>query len=297
MLEVDVKSSELRFGASVTVRFMRTLRIPDDGREHPLPPGLGEFPIFRVEDYADRVPAAWRERGGVFIPMYQREALWIAFSARYWKPNAVKVGIGQINAISGEPWNECLSASPQDYLVVPDQPWLDGINAGNGFIKQFVAMPPGQGCTVEAQLTGKEEFGGLQLMVFEPKPGRFPDEPPARPLEDVRFCLAAPPSCEMGLGAGGRMQQKIYPDAHGLDTWDLSNLGQLNVHIVNSRMFGEITGHRPPPTPISARQYTAAGLPWFVLYDENRGDVPAPHRLRRVKSVKEVKISKAKSLN
>ena len=28
-------------------------------------------------------------------------------------------------------------------LVVPDQPWLDGINAGNGFIRQVVAMPLG----------------------------------------------------------------------------------------------------------------------------------------------------------
>lgn len=33
--------------------------------------------ICKVEDYLDRVPASWREHGGVFIPMYQREALWL----------------------------------------------------------------------------------------------------------------------------------------------------------------------------------------------------------------------------
>jgi hypothetical protein len=288
MLDIDIKGGELHFGASVTMRFMRTLRIPDDGREYPLPPGLGEFPIFRVADYGDRVPASWRKRGGVFIPMYQREALWIDFTARHWKPNAVKVGIGRINAISGEQWNETLCADPQDYMVVPDQPWLDGINAGDGFIEQFVAMPLGAGCTVEAQLTGKEEFGGIQLMVFEPKPGRFPDQPPLRAMGDVMYCCCEPSSSEMGLGAGGRMRQKIYPDQHGLDTWDLANFSQLQVHIANSRMFQEITGRKPPETPVSCRDYIRAGLPWFDLYDEDQGDVPAPARLRKIKSVKDL---------
>ena len=47
-----------------TVSFQRTLRIPDDGSVYPLPPGLGEFPIHRVEDHAERVPEPWREHGG-----------------------------------------------------------------------------------------------------------------------------------------------------------------------------------------------------------------------------------------
>ena len=54
MLDVDIRGGELHFDASVTIRFMRTLRIPDDGRECPLPAGLGEFPTFHVADYADR---------------------------------------------------------------------------------------------------------------------------------------------------------------------------------------------------------------------------------------------------
>lgn len=299
MLDIDVRGSELHFGASVTMRFMRTLRIPDDGREYPLPPGLGEFPIFRVADYADRVPAKWRKRGGVFIPMYQREALWMDFSGRPWKPNAVKVGVGRINAISGRRWNKKLRSDPQDYVVVPDQPWLDGINAGRGFIKQFVAMPLGEGCTVEEQLTDKEEFGGIQLMVFEPKPGRFPDRPLARAMYDVMYSCPASPPAEMGLGAGGRMRQKIYPDPHGVDTWDLAHFTELQVHIVNSRMFEAITGRQPPETPVSCRDYIRAGLPWFDLYDEQEGDVPPPINLRRIKSLKQFspQRSRAPSMN
>src|SRR4051794_34612711 len=176
MLDLTIDADAIRIGPRFVVSFQRTLRIPDDGRPYPLPPGLGRFPLRRVADFADRVPDDWRRRGGVFLPMYQREALWLAFGGADWKPNAVQVAVGGVNAISGKPWGAGLSAAPQDYLVVPDQPWLDGIKSGKDVVRQFVAMPLGLGYTVEAQLTGKEDVGGLQLRVFEPRPGRFPDE-------------------------------------------------------------------------------------------------------------------------
>ena len=40
-----------------------------------------------------------------------------------------------------------------------------------------------------------------------------------------------------------------------------------------------------PPTPIDARAYTNAGLPWFELYDDHLGDIPASDVLANVKSV------------
>ena len=153
MLSVTVENQRVRIGERFSVSFQRTLRIPDDGRQYPLPPGLGAFPLHRVEEYADRLPAQWQEHNGVFLPMYQREALWLGFEAAGWKPNAVKIAIGKINAISGRAWDEQLHADPQDYIVCPDQPWLDGINAGEGVIRQFVAMPLGLGYTVEAQVS------------------------------------------------------------------------------------------------------------------------------------------------
>lgn len=36
------------------ITFQRRLRIPDDGNTYTLPPGLGQFPIRKVEDHADR---------------------------------------------------------------------------------------------------------------------------------------------------------------------------------------------------------------------------------------------------
>ncbi|HEY7544452.1 MAG TPA: hypothetical protein VID27_06205, partial [Blastocatellia bacterium] len=127
MLKVTVRQDALQFGDGFSLTFQRTLRIPDDGKSYPLPPGLGAFPIRKVSDYIDRVPASWREHGGVFMPMYQREAMWINFNARHWKPNAVKVAVGKVNAVSGEAWNQRLLTDREDYLVCPPQPWLDGI--------------------------------------------------------------------------------------------------------------------------------------------------------------------------
>jgi hypothetical protein len=150
------------------------------------------------------------------------------------------------------------------------------------------------GYTIEAQVTGEERFGGIQIVVYEPKPGRFPDEPPAM-ADGLRtfqvlgaFAPEKPEGVEMGLAAGGQMAQKIYPDPHGRDTWDEENCGLAHVHIVNSAMFREITGEEPPPTPVTARTYTENGLPWFDLYDDHMGTISAPAVLSEVKTVKEM---------
>jgi hypothetical protein len=258
---------------------------------YPLPPGLGRFPIFRVNDYSGRIPTDWLKEGGAFIPMYQREALWLGFKAADWKPNAVKIAAGGINVISGEPYGKGLNADPQDYIICPDQIWLDGVNTGDGSVRQFVAMPLGLGYTIEASLTGSEKFGGIQMTVFEPVPGKFPEEPPAGP-EIGPDTLAGPQRSamtgpSMGLGAGGMMKQKIYPDPYGIDTWDLNNSGHVVIHIVNSIHFHELTGMEPPPTPVNAKTYTEHGLPWFDLYDEDRGDVGPSGLLNGVETITE----------
>lgn len=80
-----------------------------------------------------------------------------------------------INAVSGEPVVETAATrlrranllqqkkSIQDYLVVPNQLWLDGIATKDGKVWQFVAMQVGTGYLVEVQVTGQEVTGGLQF--------------------------------------------------------------------------------------------------------------------------------------
>lgn len=287
MGDVVLDGDRVRIGPRFSLTFQRTLRVPDDGTEYPLPPGLGALPVRPAAPVLDRAPAHWTE-GDLFLPLYQREALWLQFGGARWKPNAVQVGIGRVNAVSGAGWDEGLADRPQNYLVCPDQPWLDGINVAEGRIRQFVAVPLGAGATVEGQLTGREEHGGIQLRVFEPRPGRFPDEPPE---EDLVLVASARPMAAaaggMGLGAGGAIRQRIYPDPYGLDAWDPESATEVQVHVVNSEQYEDLTGSPPPPTPVDAATYTEHGLPWFELYDEDRGALEGSSRLAKVESVRE----------
>lgn len=285
-----LESNRVRVGERFSFSLQRTLRIPDDGRLYPLPPGLGRLPVHAAADYADRVPSTWRTTNTFFVPVHQREALWIGFDAPSWKPNAVKVGVGRVSAVTGESWDEQLHADPQDYLVCPPQLWLDGINAGSGFVRQFVSVPLGLGQTVEGQITGSEAHGGIQIAVFEAAPGRFPDEPPAPSSGTAGSRRAQRQAAQamLGLGAGGTMSQKVYPDPHGIDVWDHGAIGVVIVHLVNTVHYQMITGCAPPPSPVNAHTYTAHGLPWFELYDERFGDLPPSPVLEQVNSVQAI---------
>ena len=284
-----------------TISFQRTLRIPVDGKQYPLPPGLGKLPLYRVEDYASKLPKEWVEQGGVFMPMYQREAMWISFGGENWRPRAVKIGVGKINVLTGDPWTPDLKQQKdQDYLVAPKpQPWIDGIKAGKDFIRQFIAMPLGKGVTVEGQITGKETEGGLQITLYDPKKGIFKKPAPSRAKKEgagfgKSYKMMAPSAApveatQMGLGAGGKMRQKIYPDPYGFNTWYLKKFGTLYVHIVNSTQFEKITGQKPPDTPITKKDYVLYNYPWFDLYDEKYADINASEKLKKIEPVKEKK--------
>ena len=229
-----------------TIKFQRTLRIPDDGRDYPLPPGLGAFPLRHLDDYAARLPESWRERGGVIAPMHQAEALWISFSSGY--PFAVKVATGKVCAITGDDWAERLNRDPQDYMVLPDQPWLDGYCVEKGAIRQFVAMPLGEGYTVEEQLTGAAVHGGMQLIAYPMKLAHY-EALRAKRSRSRRAhpgVLYDPGPPGMGLAPGGRMKQDIYDDPHGLDAWDQRNSSRCFVSLLNTAQWMAVTGERPP---------------------------------------------------
>lgn len=55
--------------------------------------------------------------------------------------------------------------SLQDFVVAPEQKWLDGTAIAPGKVRQFIAMPVGSGYSVEAQLTGEETSGGLRFEI------------------------------------------------------------------------------------------------------------------------------------
>ena len=116
------------------------------------------------------------------LPMYQAEAMWLDFhsySSAFPYPIALKVATGKINAVNGAAWSQCLSADPQDYVMLPEQPWLDGYCIDKGVIRQFVAAPIEHGITVEEQVTGDSACGGIQLLAFPMKAAKYEDLRPS----------------------------------------------------------------------------------------------------------------------
>jgi len=291
---IELKSNELIFrfpevheDAVCNIEFQRTLRIPDDGSEYPLPAGMGPFPLSHIEDYSETAPKSWIKRGGVLMPMYQSEALWIRFFGDY--PMAIKIAAGKINAVSGKTWTDALNDQPQDYLVSDAQPWLDGFCVKKGYIRQFVAMPLGDGYSAEEQITGEAEFGGLQVIAFPIKAEYYEKMLKERQCyEDVMFCRCAESSISepaMGMAPGGLMRQDIYDDEYGIDAWDTRYASRCFVHLVNSEAYELITGHNPPLPPISKNDYKRFGMPWFDYYAENKSSVTGSGVLNKLKSI------------
>ena len=287
---------EVHPDARLRISFHRTLRIPDDGSEYPLPPGLGSFPLRHVDDFASKIPESWAQRGGVMMPMYQSEALWMSFDSTWLDdrdteyPFAIKVATGKINAVTGESWSDGLATAPQDYLVAPEQPWLDGYCVEKGFIRQFVAMPLGSGYSAEEQITGEAVHGGLQIAVFPMKrqvfDQRFPLMDADRMNCRAQAMMAPMPDADMGLAPGGRMRQELYEDPFGFSDWDRQHKSRCFIHLANSLVWRQVTGHEPPTTPMTATEYQASGLPWFDYYSEN-GAVAGTDRLAGLQGIAE----------
>ena len=280
---------EVHARAEMRIDFQRTLRIPDDDREYPLPAGLGRFPLRHVDDFAGRVPRAWIEHGGVMLPMYQSEALWLHFRGEY--PFAVKIAAGKINAVSGEGWRDGLHRDPQDYMIVPEQPWLDGYCVEKGIIRQFVAMPLGSGYSAEEQITGEADYGGLQIEAYPMKREVYERLRQERAVLSRSFAAASLELCatraapDMGLAPGGRMRQEIFDDRFRLEDWDTRHRARCFVHIANSMTWRAITGSPPPTVPPTAKEYQAAHLPWFEYYSEGSTAVGGSSILEKLKSV------------
>jgi hypothetical protein len=331
---------EVHPDAKMKVTFIRTLRIPDDGKAYPLPPGLGDFPMRHVDDYRNNVPAKWVDRQGVMIPMWQSEALWIKFEPNQPMgrgsayPFAVKVAAGKRDALTGAAWWPKLRGPRggygQDYCIVPGQPWLDGFVVEKGKIRQFVAQPLGQGLTVEAQLDGKEEFGGIQLQVYPMKGAeydrRFPYQAPritrsdnrrsknvllssdatmgfdsdslhdsysaSRGLSIMDCCVAAAPAAaEMGLGAGGLMDQSVYQDPFRMEDWDQDHTSRTYVHLLNSALWQAVTGGPVPTQPLSANLYARYQYPWYQFYQDG-ATVDASPIQQGIKSIQQLAAEK-----
>jgi len=308
-------SSGMRIANNLEVTFHRTVRVKDGRTPANLPPSLGRMALYSVAKYRKNCPDDWAD-DACFMALHDHEAMWMSFSVS-GRPVALLVGAGGINALTGEKLGTVLAKD--NYLVAPPQPWLDGWKDQDGTVYQFVATPyqKGNGITVAEQLIGEEsKTGALGIAVFDVTDGAtlkgyhsYPGEvygggaydsmvqsscyakshgtkpqltaslngPVKRALGPTRSAVM---DCEMGIGRGGKIFQKIYPDPHGLEVWQPKPTAVFAVYLVNAQVAEEITGEKVA-NPSS--QETYAGN-WFELKDQELGDVAGSGKFSGLKS-------------
>lgn len=239
-----------RFSGPVSISLRKTTRLPESSRAHGLPPDLGPVQTYDVAEYADKLPRSIAEIGGVIAVMGTDEAFWIDLrGGRSYRPSAVQVACGKINAVNGEYWTEALSAN-QNYLVIgggsESQPWIDGWMTQERVVRQFVVLEGGNGETVEEQLTGAMINGGIQIRLVEAFPHKFPlsnavAKSPDRSYEPCLESFSCRGTRSMGVGAGAEIQQKIVQSSYGLDTWENDGT-KLFVHLISYGTWYSLIG-------------------------------------------------------
>ncbi|KAI1801665.1 hypothetical protein F4811DRAFT_451374 [Daldinia bambusicola] len=251
----------------VHISFMRTIRVKGDENKYTPPPGLGSFPLFDTSLYKNKLPASVAAKGGLFFPMHEREAMWMSFDCERSSKFAVRPFLGGVNGITGDnilsdgsKSDSSINPACQDYIVVPTQTRLDGISSRHGVVKQFVAtglsaaeqkreprtsnsspatsegdvqgpdLIIGEGRTIEWQMTGKDEIGGIQLQII---PEFETDRIFAGNLKDV---------CPIDVG--GRLESycPVPPDATRYDI--LNTPRQLGLQVGDTIHVKVL--HKPP---------------------------------------------------
>ncbi|EUC42825.1 hypothetical protein COCMIDRAFT_39180 [Bipolaris oryzae ATCC 44560] len=264
-LERELKGSEIVVDDKLRISFRHTIRVPDNERISKLPPDLGAYPIKAVADYRNKMEPAIAAKGGVFFPIYQSEAIWIDFSCEPNSKYMIKIYVGSVNAISGEPaiedagtklrlqarmaevngkGSECIPL--QDYIIVPGQMWLDGIADYRTMIGQSIRIHVESSDTIEMLMLWIQDHldypSNQQRLIFR-KTG----------LKNEGYC----PLTQMAIAAGRKIEQGIVPDRLR-DRWERKCTTVFNAQILNS-------------APMDAKIYKQLGLPFYKLYEEPSG--------------------------
>jgi hypothetical protein len=258
---------ELRYGdrvslsdpirrCDITVSFRRTLRIPEDGKTYPLPACFDSFQLLKVDNFLNNLSTDIVAKGGLFFPMFQREALAVAFDAtaphqfktgetdwllqRAKESFAIRMYAGSINCISGKAFGDH-SSGGQDYIVCPQQMRLDGFSTSTGEVRQFVAMPLGWGYSVEKQVTGSESIAGLQLQVARRLSDDVEFEGPFNASNTgamEKLDLFQSPG-QLGMAAGQLLRMRDLTTVSRLVKFDLSDVERRSSKFPHLIMSGQ----------------------------------------------------------
>lgn len=297
---------DIHFSCRASLRLVRSLRVPDDGKIYYLPEGLGYLPLRHLIDYKERLPEHVHRRGGVITSMYSSEAFWLQFVG-FQYPIALKIAMGKRCAITGEAWDETLRDDPQNYIVMNDQQLLDGFCTELGVVRQFVSVSVGEDLTVEKQITGTEEVGGIQLLAVPMSVDRYRELQRNNTLEIIRdglvqrelqkgeILFSKGSLFERGVAAGGKIRQGISKDLYGVDAWNSIQKSRCFITVVDANDWQDITSESHPLSQLRRSDYRKHKVPWFMYYS-GKPPLNATNILSRLHGLSELLYQRGSSL-
>lgn len=142
---IKINDDNVLIDDNLCISLHKTVVLPPNSGEHYLPPDLGKF---HIEDNGEKL----------FVGMAKDEALWISFESKnYYSVCAIKVAAGNIDAVSGDLFDDKICTENQNYLSIPNQPWIDGVRVQNksNLVRQFVLVDEDNKKSIDNQLIKK----------------------------------------------------------------------------------------------------------------------------------------------
>ena len=267
--------------ANAGVRLQHALR---------LPPGTPAFNSVRSDafhmpwsfaDHAEGMPFDWLLHSSQYlICLNASGSLTLEFKSPDAYPFAVMVAIGTVDCLSGLPFDGQLMRTPQNYIPLPCQNWIDAWRDGNGDTRQFLPPLPGPP-DKDGVPTPREDESDCLSIIFVPMKGdafkhytNVLDENAGRPVYGASDFQERFQETFMMLGRMAYEREKgekwdtgtTHPDPFDADDWDLSHAQKVTVTLVRPEAWTKITGG-PPEGPFFERQiYDDAGVPWSDEY-------------------------------
>jgi hypothetical protein len=158
------------------------------------------------------------------------------------RPHALKLGDDSIDVVSGRRFDpDTLTADPQNYLVIPDQPWLDGSSRATASCASSWRRRSGRGHRgVAITLSLFRRGPDACLVLHTPR-----SETIERAGEILDRVDREPP---LGLDANGRVRQRIYADEwRDRTSGTRSRSGRPYRPLVDAVAFEAVTGIAAPP--------------------------------------------------
>lgn len=171
----------------ITVHKTQLVEVND--KVHKLPPDLGTVKGYKVADYF--CPPTW-SKDGYFITLEENQAIYFDFQDN--EQCACLPFIQKVNPITLEQINIEKGLSKehmQNYLVCPDQKWLDGYCNESGVVYQFLITKEGLGFAVSENVLPSHVTPSFAIgfAFYSPKNPKYKPIPtkPSRNYPEVDF--------------------------------------------------------------------------------------------------------------